>query len=62
LLRCLCNFKLNDISNIIGNISNSNTLKLYENGLFLASSKKYKNIINNFISYSKSSQLQITNT
>ncbi|WP_039658267.1 transposase [Clostridium tyrobutyricum] len=62
LLRCLCNFKLNDISNIIGNISNSNTLKLYENGLFLVSSKKYKNIINNFISYSKSSQLQITNT
>lgn len=55
LMRSLCDFKFSDISETIGNLTYSNIGRLCEKGISLINtSEKYKNIVNDFINYSKS--------
>ena len=54
LMRSLCDFKFSDISKTIGNLTYSNIGRLCEKGLSLINTcEKYKNIVNDFINYSK---------
>ncbi|MCT8978334.1 transposase [Clostridium sp. CX1] len=54
LLRALCGFSLTGICDVIGNTTTSNIWRLYEKGVSLVSTdERYKNIINDFIEYSK---------
>lgn len=55
LMRSFCDFSLNDISNIIGNVTNSNIWRLCEKGILLVNTnERYKNIVSDFINYNKS--------
>jgi REP element-mobilizing transposase RayT len=58
LMRSICGFKLSDICSILGNITSSNVWKLCDNGISIIT-KNYKNIIDDFISYTKSSSLSV---
>lgn len=55
LMRSLCDFKFSDISKFIGNLTYSNVGRLCQKGIDLINnSQKYKNIVCDFIEYSKS--------
>lgn len=55
LMRSLCDFKFSDISKTIGNLTYSNVGRLCEKGISLINtSEKYRNIVNDFINYSRS--------
>lgn len=53
LMRSVCGFKLSEICSILGNITASNVWKLCETGLNIITDK-YKNIMEDFISYANS--------
>lgn len=54
LLRAVCDFSLKDICKKIGNITSSGVYRLYEKGfLLVTTNENYKNIINDFVQYSK---------
>ena len=58
LMRSICDLKLTDVCSLLGNVTSSNVWKLCDKGINIITNK-YENIIDDFISYTKSSSFSV---